>query len=282
MNKSSRLLINENPLIILPSLAVKIGLNEAIILQQIQYWLSTSQNVIDGKKWIYNTINQWVEQFPFLSRSTVQRTLRNLEKKGLIESKQIKKENWDRTKWYTINYDNVNLLIGSSVHHRSGQIDTIDKSNEASSLYTETTTENTTETTTNIKKINKKKIEKKSENKTNHEYELSNWLQEYNTAYNTSFKAIKPLLANFIYWRESYTLDELKTAIYGARRDPYWGKIMNPTLFFRKLDKSKESIDRIGLWLQNQQKAEQRRIDPLEEAIRYFELNHPDRVNKIT
>jgi hypothetical protein len=114
MNKSSRLLINENPLIILPSLAVKIGLNEAIILQQIQYWLSTSQNVIDGKKWIYNTINQWVEQFPFLSRSTVQRTLRNLEKKGLIESKQIKKENWDRTKWYTINYDNVNLLIGSS------------------------------------------------------------------------------------------------------------------------------------------------------------------------
>jgi hypothetical protein len=128
----------------------------------------------------------------------------------------------------------------------------------------------------------KEKSEKKSENKTNHEQELTAWLHEYNTAYNTSFKAIKPLLANFIYWRESYTLDELKTAIYGARRDPYWGKIMNPTLFFRKLDKSKESIDRIGLWLQNQQKAEQRRIDPLEEAIRYFELNHPDRVNRDT
>jgi DNA-binding Lrp family transcriptional regulator len=142
--------------------------------------------------------------------------------------------------------------------------------------------ENRLENKLNIKKINKKNIEKKPENKTNHEYELSNWLQEYNTAYNTSFKAIKPLLANFIYWRESYTLDELKTAIYGARRDPYWGKIMNPTLFFRKLDKSKESIDRIGLWLQNQQKAEQRRIDPLEEAIRYFELNHPDRVNRDT
>ena len=36
----SRLLINEPPLIVLPSLAKEIGLNEAIIVQQIQYWLS--------------------------------------------------------------------------------------------------------------------------------------------------------------------------------------------------------------------------------------------------
>ena len=34
----SKLLINEHPLQVLPSLATKIGLNEAIVLQQIHYW----------------------------------------------------------------------------------------------------------------------------------------------------------------------------------------------------------------------------------------------------
>ena len=40
----SRLLINENPLQVLPTLAVKIGLNEAMILQQMHYWLNAYHN----------------------------------------------------------------------------------------------------------------------------------------------------------------------------------------------------------------------------------------------
>ena len=34
----SKLLISENLVMIIPTLAVKIGLNEAIVLQQIHYW----------------------------------------------------------------------------------------------------------------------------------------------------------------------------------------------------------------------------------------------------
>ena len=40
----SKLLIHDKPIMILPSLAQKIGLNEAIILQQIHYWLVSSQH----------------------------------------------------------------------------------------------------------------------------------------------------------------------------------------------------------------------------------------------
>ena len=36
---SSRLLIDEYPLVVQPSLAALVGINEAIILQQIHYWL---------------------------------------------------------------------------------------------------------------------------------------------------------------------------------------------------------------------------------------------------
>ena len=41
---SSKLLIDEPPLQVLPSLALKIGLNEAIILQQVHYWLNPKLN----------------------------------------------------------------------------------------------------------------------------------------------------------------------------------------------------------------------------------------------
>jgi hypothetical protein len=40
----SRLLINESPIMIIPSLAAKIGLNEAVVLQQIHYWLGISKH----------------------------------------------------------------------------------------------------------------------------------------------------------------------------------------------------------------------------------------------
>ena len=35
----SRLLLEDEPLVVLPKLATVIGLNEAIILQQLHYWL---------------------------------------------------------------------------------------------------------------------------------------------------------------------------------------------------------------------------------------------------
>ena len=46
----SRLLIDEPPLQVLPSLAREIGLNEAIMLQQIHYWLLKSGNEFEGAK----------------------------------------------------------------------------------------------------------------------------------------------------------------------------------------------------------------------------------------
>ncbi|MCP6757123.1 replication protein RepO, partial [Klebsiella pneumoniae] len=59
------LLINEPPLQVLPSLAKAIGLNEALILQQIHYWLNPkhNQNLFKGRYWVYNTYEQWQAQF---------------------------------------------------------------------------------------------------------------------------------------------------------------------------------------------------------------------------
>jgi hypothetical protein len=83
LNQGSRLLLDEYPLMVLPKLATEIGLNEAIILQQVHYWLMQCGKERDGKVWVFNTYEDWQKQFPFFSLSTIRRTINKLEKNHL-------------------------------------------------------------------------------------------------------------------------------------------------------------------------------------------------------
>lgn len=113
------LLINEPPLQVLPSLAVKLeSSDKALILQQIHYWLNRSNNIRDGFRWIYNSAAKWHEQFPWLSEKTIQRYLKDLEKRGLLITGNYNKAKFDRTKWYRIDYDaldNLGSALGLTV-----------------------------------------------------------------------------------------------------------------------------------------------------------------------
>ena len=136
---SKNLLIQEPPLQVLPSLAKLVGLNEAIVIQQLHYWLENkSVGVeIEGFRWVYNTYEKWQEDnFPFWSIPTIQRIFSGLEKDGLIISGQFEKSNYDRKKYYRIDYEKLNL--------RSYQVDTIVDPTLIRSLdESETTTETT-------------------------------------------------------------------------------------------------------------------------------------------
>lgn len=104
-------LFNENPVVIDRELATVIGLNEAIILQQIQYWIKKSEHTFDGKIWIYNSVSQWKKQFPFWSESTIDRTLKSLNKLGLLFIGNYNRDRRDRTKWYSINYSQLDNIM---------------------------------------------------------------------------------------------------------------------------------------------------------------------------
>lgn len=107
----NKLLIDDYPIQVLPALANEIGLNEAIILQQIHYWLNKTNHNYDGKRWIYNSYPKWIEQFPFWSESTIKRTITSLEKQNLLHIGNYNKAGFDRTKWYSINYIVLNELM---------------------------------------------------------------------------------------------------------------------------------------------------------------------------
>ena len=70
-------LVNEKKMVILyPELATKIGLNEAIMLQHIHFWLQESKHHKDGRVWVYNTYQAWQEQLSFWSTETVKRVIK--------------------------------------------------------------------------------------------------------------------------------------------------------------------------------------------------------------
>lgn len=131
------LLYTHAPLVVNPPLAVAIGLNEAIVLQQIHYWITRTKSgkMHDGKVWIYNTYEQWSEQFPFWSTETIKRTLTSLKNKGLIIVEQLNKSTHDRTNYYTINHEHSDLIE---------QVKMTSSTGSKRPDLTETTTETTT------------------------------------------------------------------------------------------------------------------------------------------
>lgn len=172
----SKLLIDDYPIQVLPKLAEEIGLNEAIILQQIHYWLNSSKHNYDGKKWIYNSYPKWIEQFPFWSESTIKRTITSLEKQNLVHVGNYNKAGFDRTKWYSINYTTLNKLMTrpsgqNDPTMRSNWHDGIGQNDPTNTIdYTETSSETNNNSATNVtqerfdewwnlynKKIDKKK-----------------------------------------------------------------------------------------------------------------------------
>lgn len=107
----SKLLINESPILVLPTLAKKIGLNQALFIQQLHYWLADSKHTYDGYQWVYNTYEDWHRQFPFWSTSTIRRIIGKLEREGLIVSGNYNRFKMDKTKWYRINYEYLESLM---------------------------------------------------------------------------------------------------------------------------------------------------------------------------
>ncbi len=120
------LLFSEEPLVMSrPLVRLLKSEKEAIVLQQIHYWLQVNKrkkvNYRDGRYWTYNSVKSWHEEnFDIWSYDTVKRTLAQLENKGLlITCKSYNPKGYDQTKWYTIDYDKLASLYGEYSLERS-------------------------------------------------------------------------------------------------------------------------------------------------------------------
>lgn len=99
-------------------LAMAIGRDEAIVVNQIEYWLSVfrqqddkERHFRDGRWWVWNTMNAWVDHFGIYSYNTLNTVFNKLRDRGiLLVSNQYNREVFDRTYWYTIDYDRLGAI----------------------------------------------------------------------------------------------------------------------------------------------------------------------------
>ena len=97
---------------VLPSLAVAMGLDEALIIQHLHFCTNcqNSGKVIDGHKWVFNTYEQWQkDHFPWWPVIHIRRLFSFLENIGIIVSCQPEGR-MSRRKYYRLNQAMVEKL----------------------------------------------------------------------------------------------------------------------------------------------------------------------------
>lgn len=86
-------------------IACEVGLESAIILENIYFWCKKNEangKLVKGKPFTFNTVKAFGEIFYYMTSSTISRSLRKLEETGFIESGVFNAKAWDRTKWYCV------------------------------------------------------------------------------------------------------------------------------------------------------------------------------------
>lgn len=101
----TKLLMDERPLLVLPSLARRFGVNAGIVLQQLHWSLEHRDSRVvelDGRKWFRASIEDWLTEMPWLTDATIRRTFEALRTQGVILTKRGAEGNV-----YTIIYDQL-------------------------------------------------------------------------------------------------------------------------------------------------------------------------------
>ena len=234
---SKCLIQDQKSLVFSSKLAAVIGLNEAIVLQQVHYWLSTSSHQMDGRVWVYNSYEAWNKQFPFWSFSMVKRVFRSLEKNGYLLSGNFNKSRMDQTKWYSIDYDKLEQLALAVVSTRA------DEEVQLNDSMAQEETENRSQGSVEGNNLNKP-IPKITTETTTENHSLSKKVIDYlNTQNNSHFQENNRKTQSLLRarWKEGYRLEDFQkvidTKVAEWRNHPQMSKYIRPeTLFGNKFE----------------------------------------------
>lgn len=91
-------------------LADEIGLNESVVLLQLEYLISRWGKERGGRLWLTIAQKQLRDDFPWWSQATVCRILQNLRQRKLIEVDNLNDCTRDRTQWYALCEEGIGQL----------------------------------------------------------------------------------------------------------------------------------------------------------------------------
>ncbi|MBO0995021.1 hypothetical protein [Bacillus sp. SD088] len=130
-------------------LAKTIGLNESIVVEKLYEHVEKAGTPLNGQVWIERTYEEWQEDFPFWSISTIKRIFASLKKQGLILIEQHGKHRYDRTNWYALSENGTNILPRQKLTANKQGVTT--NKRDATANKSELTTNKTLATTSKLK-----------------------------------------------------------------------------------------------------------------------------------
>ena len=87
-------------------IAKKLGVTEAILLHNIQFWVEKSKannkHFFKDRYWIYGSSKAFAEIFTYLSRQQIARALKRLTDEGWLLKDNFNTNPFDRTSWYSL------------------------------------------------------------------------------------------------------------------------------------------------------------------------------------
>ncbi|MEP1080202.1 hypothetical protein NDI52_33105 [Leptolyngbya sp. PL-A3] len=106
------------------------GFDEAAFLQQLHYWSSNTQVagwLVDGVKWIYNSLHSWLSQLPWMSEYGLRKAIANLKKLGLLQTAQHGLSQYNRVMFYRIDYERLNGFLGAVCEQNASRCEESDR-----------------------------------------------------------------------------------------------------------------------------------------------------------
>jgi len=110
----------KKPMLVYKDLALLVGPDAALFLQQVHFWLSVYVNkddkshYIQGRWWIWNSYPQWQKQIPWMTVKILRRITGELRELNLLK---VMRGRGGGPLWYTVDYDVLKeLMYGESDH----------------------------------------------------------------------------------------------------------------------------------------------------------------------
>lgn len=87
-------------------LAVNFGLNNAIFLQDLAFWIEFNRNrqkaYRDGRYWTYSTLEELVQRHPYWTKNQIRHIIDVCKKNGWILIEHYDKVSYNQRNWYSI------------------------------------------------------------------------------------------------------------------------------------------------------------------------------------
>lgn len=120
MTKRNRLFVLNDPhaMRVSKELATEIGLNQSIVLLQIDFLIAHTNYIREGLPWIRMTVQEMKsEYFDFWSDETLRRTVQDLKDRKLIRIANFNRRGFDRTQWITLDVAGCSKLKSLTITH---------------------------------------------------------------------------------------------------------------------------------------------------------------------